>query len=104
MEKNGINKNVAHLLLDKNREVIEISSSCIQMLEVDLMKFNKIKAKFDIQVLLPTLFGANYYQFQNKAGYSIEYYYPQLVEIDKNKNNDEDNDEDNQDAEDDNYY
>lgn len=87
MEKNGINKNVAHLILDKNREVIDISSSCIQMLEIDLQKFQKLKAKFDIQTLLPTIFGANYYQFQNKAGHPIEYMFPQLVEIDKNKNN-----------------
>lgn len=76
MEKNGINKNVAHLLLDKNREVIDISSSCIQMLEIDLSKFQKMKARLDIQALLPTLFGANYYQFQNKTGSQIEYAYP----------------------------
>jgi len=39
MEKNGINKNVAHLVLDKNREVLDISSTCIQMLDIDLNKF-----------------------------------------------------------------
>lgn len=36
LEKNGINKNVSHLILDKNKEVIDISSSCIQMLGIDL--------------------------------------------------------------------
>jgi hypothetical protein len=69
VEKSGINKNVAHLILDKQREVIDISSSCITMLDIDLNKFNKMKAKFDISLLLPTLFGASYYQFQNKAGF-----------------------------------
>ena len=38
VEKNGINKNVAHLILDKNKEVIDVSSSCIQMLDIDLIK------------------------------------------------------------------
>jgi hypothetical protein len=29
IEKSGINKNTAYLILDKNKEVIDISSSCI---------------------------------------------------------------------------
>ena len=40
-----------------------------------------------MNVLLPTLFGANYYQFANKSGCQIEYFYPEFVEIDKGMNN-----------------
>jgi hypothetical protein len=61
IEKSYINKNVAHLILDKNKEVIDVSASCISMLDINLNKLFKKKAKFDIAVLLPTLFGANYY-------------------------------------------
>jgi hypothetical protein len=61
MEKNGINKNVSYLIVDKNKEVIDISSSCIGMLDINTEKLFKKKAKFDITILLPTLFGANYY-------------------------------------------
>lgn len=85
VEKCGINKNVAHLLLDKNKEVIDISASGIQMLGIDVNKIFKKKAKFDISILLPTLFGANCYQYVNKTGYQIEYFYPEIVEIDKNE-------------------
>ena len=76
MEKSSINKNVAHLILDKQKEVIDISATCITMLDIDLLKFSRMKAKFDISLLLPTLFGANYYQFQNKVGAQIEYQFP----------------------------
>lgn len=31
------------------------------------------------------MFGQNCYQFQNKQGTQIEYMFPQLVEIEKNK-------------------
>jgi hypothetical protein len=48
------------------------------MLDINLVKLFKKKAKFDIAILLPTLFGANYYQFVNKAGCSIEYFYPEF--------------------------
>lgn len=68
LEKSGINKHVGHLLLDKNKEVIDASATCMQMLELDLQRFSKIKAKLDISLLLPQLFGANYYQFINKQG------------------------------------
>lgn len=39
VEKSGVNKNVAHLLLDRNKEVVDISSSCLTMLDIDLNKF-----------------------------------------------------------------
>lgn len=48
VEKSGINKNVAYLILDKNKFLIEASASAISMLEIDLQKFQKMKAKFDI--------------------------------------------------------
>ena len=59
VEKSGVNKNVAHLILDKNKEVIDISSTCISLLDLDLTKFQKMNAKFNFSMLLPTLFGAN---------------------------------------------
>lgn len=42
-----------------------------------------MKAKLDINVLMPTLFGANLYQFSNKTGNTIEYFFPTYAEIDK---------------------
>ena len=83
LEKSGINKNVAHLILDKNKEVIDASSTCLSMLDIDLAKFQKMKAKLDISLLLPSLFGANYYQFINKTGCQIEFQYPSMAEMDK---------------------
>ena len=73
-----MNKSIAYLLLNKNKEVVDISATCISMLDINLEKLHRKKAKFDINVLLPTLFGANYYQFVNKAGYSIEYFFPEF--------------------------
>ena len=53
------------------------------MLDLDINKIFKQKAMFDISLLLPTLFGPNAYQFSNKAGYQIEYSFPEVVEIKK---------------------
>jgi ABC-type lipoprotein release transport system permease subunit len=78
VEKSGINKNVAYLILDKNKNILEASSSAITMLEIDLQKFQKMKAYFDISKHLPSLFGPNFYQYVNKAGSHIDYQYPAL--------------------------
>lgn len=51
------------------------------MLELDIEKIFRKKAKFDINALLPTLFGVSCYQYVNKTGYQIEYFYPDIVEI-----------------------
>jgi hypothetical protein len=34
VEKTGINKNVAHILLNSEKEIIDVSPSCIQMLGI----------------------------------------------------------------------
>jgi hypothetical protein len=36
VEKSGINKNVAYLILDKNKHIHEASATAISMLEIDL--------------------------------------------------------------------
>jgi PAS domain S-box-containing protein len=36
VEKSGINKNVAYLILDKNKNLVEASASALAMLEIDL--------------------------------------------------------------------
>jgi len=60
-EKTYINKNVAYIMLDKYKEIVDISASCFTLLDIRLQELQKKKAKFDIAILLPTLFGANYY-------------------------------------------
>jgi PAS domain S-box-containing protein len=76
VEKSGINKNVAYLILDKNKILVDASASAIQMLELDLQRFSRIKARLDISQHLPSLFGQNYYQYVNKAGSQIDYSFP----------------------------
>ena len=49
MEKNAINKYVAYLILDKNKNLVDASASAIQMLDIDLHKIARMKARFDIQ-------------------------------------------------------
>ena len=61
VEKSGINKSVAYLILDKNKVIHDASASAIAMLEIDLHKFEKIRAYFDISKHLPSLFGPNFY-------------------------------------------
>jgi len=62
------------------------------LLEIDLKQLQRKKAKLDIAILLPTLFGANYYQFINKAGSQIEYFFPEFQEIKVENNAGEDED------------
>ena len=76
MEKNAINKYVAYLILDKNKNLVDASASAIQMLDIDLHKIARMKARFDIQQHLSSLFGQNAYQYINKAGSQIDYAYP----------------------------
>jgi hypothetical protein len=60
------------------------------MLEIDLNKFQKIKAFFDISKHLPSLFGPNFYQYVNKAGSHIDYQYPAIKVLDQHSSaNDE---------------
>ena len=54
------------------------------MLDIDNNKLFKKKARFDITILLPTLFGGNYYQFV-KGGCQIEYSFPELMDLKKDK-------------------
>ena len=75
-------------MLDKYKEIVDISASCFTLLDIRLHELIKKKAKFDIAILLPTLFGANYYQFVNKAGCQIEYLFPEFQPINENKTSD----------------
>ena len=70
------------MILDKNKNIHEASASAIAILEIDLHKFEKIKALFDISKHLPSLFGPNFYQYVNKAGSHIDYQYPTIKVLD----------------------
>ena len=76
VEKTGINKSVAHIIINKNREVLDVTASCISMLGIDLDQLQKKRAKFEISTLMPSLFSANNFRYTNKAGDTIEYFYP----------------------------
>ena len=48
------------------------------MLGIDLQRFQKIKARFDITQHLPSLFGGSYNLYANKAGSHIDYAFPEI--------------------------
>jgi hypothetical protein len=76
VEKTGINKNVAHIIFDKNKEIMDISPSCLTMLGISYDKLSKKSILYDIPSLLPQLFQSNQQAYSNKAGAQINYYFP----------------------------
>eukprot|EP00347_Sterkiella_histriomuscorum_P000937 403373955 len=81
VEKTGINKNVCHMLLNKNKEVQDITPSCLKMLGISYEKINKKIIYYDMPTVMPQLFQANQQQYQNKAGAMINFYSPKVVEM-----------------------
>jgi hypothetical protein len=69
---------VAYLIIDKQKNLMEASASAIAMLDIDLQRFHKLKARFDITQHLPSLFGGSYNLYSNKAGSHIDYAFPYL--------------------------
>lgn len=59
VEKTGINKNVCHMLLNKNKEIQDITPSCLKMLGISYEKINKKIIFYDMPTILPQLFQAN---------------------------------------------
>ena len=56
VEKAGINKHVAHLILNKDKEILDISPTCFHMLGISIDLLNKKQVYYDIQSMLPQLF------------------------------------------------
>ena len=56
VEKTGINKNVAHIIFNKNKEIMDISPSCIQMLDISYDKLYRKNIFYDMPTILPQLF------------------------------------------------
>lgn len=79
VEKPGINKNAAYLIMDKNNSLVDASSSCISMLDIDMQRYNRLKVKISMKNHLDALFGQNQYSFHNKLGSQIDYTFPKLL-------------------------
>lgn len=56
VEKTGINKSVAHMLLSKDKQLLDISPSCISMLGITIDRLTKKQIYYDMQSILPQLF------------------------------------------------
>jgi len=81
LEKSGINKQIAHVLLSPQKELMDISASTISLLDISLEKLQKRNIYYDVKELLPDLFNTQQTMvYQTKAGGEIQYYYPTLVE------------------------
>jgi hypothetical protein len=91
VEKTGINKSVAHMLLSKDKELLDISPSCITMLGITIDKLSKKQIYYDMQSIMPQLFQASSQTYQNKAGGTINFHFPKLVETDNKQKNNIDN-------------
>lgn len=53
VEKTGINKNAAHMILNKDKEILDISPSCLMMLGISFNLLNRKGIFFDLTSLLP---------------------------------------------------
>ena len=87
VEKTGINKNVCHLLLTKNKEIADITPQCLKMLGISYEKLNKRIIYYDAQSMMPQLFSASSSQYSNKAGSIINFYMPKIEENKEQRRN-----------------
>ena len=67
------------MILDKNNNLVEASSSCINMLEIDIQKIVRFNIKITISNHLDALFGQNQYSYHNKQGSQIDYTFPRIL-------------------------
>eukprot|EP00347_Sterkiella_histriomuscorum_P005463 403356519 len=79
-EKKGINASVAYIVMDKNGVVLDVTSSAIQLLDIDKQKMVKKRIKYDLNVLLPQIFEGDQQRYYGKQGEKVTYYYPDVIE------------------------
>jgi hypothetical protein len=82
VEKTGVNKSVAYLLFSKDRELMDISPSCLQLLGLTYDSLHKRQIYYDVQSIFPELFdgGKANSVFVSKAGSRLTYHPPKLVD------------------------
>jgi hypothetical protein len=82
VEKTGVNKSVGYLLINTEREVLDISPSCIQLLGLTTEQLHKRQIFFDAAQIFPDLYQDNQLNnaFLSKAGQTIRYFHPKLVD------------------------
>jgi hypothetical protein len=82
VEKTGVNKSAAYLLFNKDRELVDVSPSCLQLLGISFDSLHKKQIYYDVQSLFPQLYqdGMPNPAFTNKAGSTITYYFPKIAE------------------------
>jgi len=82
VEKTGVNKAAAYVLFNKAREIADVSPSCLQLLGISFDSLHKKQIYYDASSLFPQLFpdGQASTAFTNKAGSTITYYFPKIVE------------------------
>lgn len=81
VEKTGVNKNSGYLIFDKERELIEITPSCLPMLGLSYDALHKKAIYYDIDSLFPELFpdGIPSSTFLSKSGSRIAYLQPRII-------------------------
>jgi len=78
-DKPAVNKNYAYLILDKSSALVEASTSCINLLDIDIQRYNRLNVKITMSNHLDALFGQNQYVYHNKQGSLIDYTFPRLL-------------------------
>jgi len=87
VEKTGVNKSAAYLLIGKDRELMDISPSCLQLLGMSYDSLYKKQIFYDLPSIFPQLFqdGVPSSNFMNKAGGTITYHHPKIIEYQSDK-------------------
>lgn len=59
VEKTGVNKAAAYILFNKDREIADISPSCLTMTGITIDTLHKKQVYYDVNSLFPNLFQDN---------------------------------------------
>ena len=89
VEKKVISANVCFLLLNKNKEIVGMSSSCIHALGPNMDKIHKHNVRVDVSVLAPMLFSQVQYM-GSKTGARLEFFKPTFQEYERRRNDSDD--------------
>lgn len=87
VEKTGVNKSSAYLLFSKERELVDISPSCLALLGLTNDSLHKRQIYYDIPSIFPDLFdnGKPNTVYLSKAGSRLTYHPPKLQDYEEAK-------------------
>ena len=70
VEKTGVNKTAAYLLFSKERELVDVSPACLQLLGISHDSLHKKQIYYEVSTIFPQLFqdGVPSSAYTNKAG------------------------------------